>query len=86
MPSPNPAVPSRSTEIHAVSIWNRTGFALHGIAASNIVSTDAHAKDGLLNLRYGLAIARRGWLARREVLNTFDVGGHVLEKKTIPRF
>ena len=35
----------------------------------------------LVKLRYGLAIARRGWLARREVLNTFDVGGHVLEKK-----
>ena len=37
-----------------------------------IVSTDAHSTSGLKNLPYGVAMARRGWLARGEVLNTLD--------------
>jgi DNA polymerase (family 10) len=37
-----------------------------------IVSTDAHSTSGLENLRYGVAMARRGWLARNQVLNTLD--------------
>ena len=40
-----------------------------------IVSTDAHSTNGLLNLQYGMSIARRGWLTRGEVLNTFDAEG-----------
>jgi DNA polymerase (family 10) len=35
-----------------------------------VVSTDAHSTQGLRNLRYGIAMARRGWLTRDEVLNT----------------
>jgi DNA polymerase (family 10) len=38
-----------------------------------IVSTDAHSTGGLGNLRYGVAMARRGWLAPDEVLNTLSV-------------
>ena len=38
-----------------------------------IVSTDAHSIDGLGNLRYGVAMARRGWLTPAEVLNTLSV-------------
>jgi DNA polymerase (family 10) len=37
-----------------------------------IVSTDAHSTQALANLRYGIFMARRGWLTRREVLNTRD--------------
>jgi DNA polymerase (family 10) len=37
-----------------------------------IVSTDAHSTDGLANLHYGVSTARRGWLARDEVLNTLE--------------
>ena len=37
-----------------------------------IVSTDAHSTAGLKNLPYGVAMARRGWLARSDVLNTLD--------------
>ena len=46
-----------------------------------IVSTDAHSKDGLLNLQYGVAMARRGWLTRREVLNTFNAEGFMRKVK-----
>ena len=38
-----------------------------------IVSTDAHSIGGLGNLRYGVAMARRGWLTPDEVLNTLSV-------------
>jgi DNA polymerase (family X) len=37
-----------------------------------IVSTDAHSTSGLKNLPYGVAMARRGWLARDDVLNALD--------------
>jgi DNA polymerase (family 10) len=37
-----------------------------------IVSTDAHSTTALQNLRYGVFMARRGWLTRGEVLNTLD--------------
>jgi DNA polymerase (family 10) len=35
-----------------------------------VVSTDAHAVAELGNVRYGVAMARRGWVQRDEVLNT----------------
>ena len=37
-----------------------------------VISTDAHATAELHNLRYGVAMARRGWVRRGEVLNTLD--------------
>jgi DNA polymerase (family 10) len=40
-----------------------------------LISTDAHATDELGNLRYGVAMARRGWVRRGEVLNALDVAG-----------
>ena len=40
-----------------------------------VISTDAHATGELGNLRYGVAMARRGWVRRGEVLNTLDVDG-----------
>lgn len=39
---------------------------------SFIVSTDAHSIGGLENLPYGVAMARRGWLAPGQVLNTLE--------------
>jgi DNA polymerase (family 10) len=35
-----------------------------------IISTDAHSTKNLRNLRYGVFMARRGWLTREDVLNT----------------
>jgi DNA polymerase (family 10) len=34
------------------------------------ISTDAHSKDSLNYMRYGVAQARRGWLEKGDVLNT----------------
>lgn len=35
-----------------------------------VISTDAHSPDGLRFMRYGLDQARRGWLEKKDVLNT----------------
>lgn len=38
-----------------------------------VISTDAHSTRGLGYLQYGVAMARRGWLTRGDVLNTLSV-------------
>jgi DNA polymerase (family X) len=35
-----------------------------------VISVDAHSTSALNNLKYGVGIARRGWVTKREVLNT----------------
>ena len=42
-----------------------------------VISTDAHATGELRNVRYGVAMARRGWVRCGEVLNTWDVDAFV---------
>jgi len=37
-----------------------------------VVSADAHSTSGIRNLRWGVDMARRGWLRRDDVLNTLD--------------
>ncbi|MDX2150118.1 MAG: DNA polymerase/3'-5' exonuclease PolX [Bryobacteraceae bacterium] len=37
-----------------------------------IISTDAHHPKHLLNMRYGVTMARRGWLQPEDVLNTLN--------------
>ena len=37
-----------------------------------VISTDAHSIANLHYLRYGVHIARRGWIRRGEVLNALD--------------
>lgn len=38
------------------------------------VSTDAHAARTLANMRYGLHTARRGWIEKKDVINTRPLG------------
>jgi DNA polymerase (family 10) len=35
-----------------------------------VISTDAHSINGMKNLKFGVGIARRGWVRRPEVLNS----------------
>ena len=37
-----------------------------------VISTDAHSINGMKNLKFGVGIARRGWVRREEVLNTLE--------------
>jgi DNA polymerase (family X) len=39
-----------------------------------VISVDAHSTNGLGVLRYGVTMARRGGLRKREVLNTEPAG------------
>ncbi len=36
------------------------------------INPDAHSVDGLSDYRYGLSIARKGWLTKDDLLNTMD--------------
>src|SRR6266699_1114120 len=38
-----------------------------------VISVDAHSVSAMNNLKYGVGIARRGWVQRKEVLNTLSV-------------
>jgi len=38
-----------------------------------VVSTDAHSTGALRNVRWGVDMARRGWLTSNDVLNTRGV-------------
>jgi DNA polymerase (family 10) len=42
------------------------------VAAGVLLSlgTDAHHKDGLENMRYGVSVARRGWATKKDIVNT----------------
>jgi DNA polymerase (family 10) len=38
-----------------------------------VISTDAHDASHLANLRYGVWVARRGWLEAKDILNTLPL-------------
>ena len=38
-----------------------------------VISVDAHSTGALSNVKYGVSIARRGWVRKHEVLNTLGV-------------
>ena len=44
-----------------------------------VIGTDAHSIDHLRYIRFGIATARRGWLEKKDLLNTFSV--KEIEKK-----
>ena len=37
------------------------------------LGTDAHHKDSLDNMTYGVSVARRGWAEKKDVLNTLPL-------------
>ncbi|KKT33258.1 MAG: PHP domain protein [Candidatus Woesebacteria bacterium GW2011_GWB1_44_11b] len=40
----------------------------HGVKLT--LGTDAHHKDGLKNMEYGIFTARRGWAEKKDIVNT----------------
>ena len=60
--------------IHTASTW--IGVTLRFATERGVripITTDAHSPAGLLNLRYGVGLARKGWLTTEQCLNTLDV-------------
>ncbi|UCD14683.1 MAG: DNA polymerase/3'-5' exonuclease PolX [Thermoplasmatales archaeon] len=41
--------------------------------ANFVIGTDAHSIDHLRYIRFGIATARRGWLEKKDVLNTYSI-------------
>jgi len=39
-----------------------------------VISTDSHNVANLTFIHYGVTMARRGWLERKDVINTLPVG------------
>jgi DNA polymerase (family 10) len=58
---------------HRLDLEPRWVRAARRRGISFVISTDAHATGELHNVRYGVAMARRGWVRRSEVLNTLEV-------------
>jgi DNA polymerase (family 10) len=50
------------------------------------VSTDAHGTRGLQAMRFGVQIARRGWLEKKDVINTWSLEKLLAELRPKPRF
>ena len=48
-----------------------------------VVSTDAHSVKAMNNVKYGVAMARRGWITRKEVLNTLNPTGFAKAVKPV---
>jgi DNA polymerase (family X) len=51
-------------------VWARRAMQL---GAMLCINTDAHAPDHLTHMRYGIAVARRGWLEKKDVLNALPL-------------
>jgi DNA polymerase (family 10) len=45
------------------------------LGARFVISSDAHATSAFANVRWGLQVARRGWLTAAHVLNTYPLDG-----------
>ena len=43
----------------------------HGVKI--VISTDAHTTRGLQAMRYGVQMARRGWIEKKDVINTLSL-------------
>jgi DNA polymerase (family X) len=71
--SESPAAIEINGDPHRLDLEPRLVRAARGRGIPFVISTDAHATGELGHLRYGVAMARRGWVRRAEVLNTLDV-------------
>lgn len=48
-----------------------------------VISTDAHSVKAMNNVKYGVAMARRGWVTRKEVLNTLNTNAFAKAVKPV---
>ena len=50
--------------------------SMHGKELYNLkfsIGTDAHSINGLSDMRYGVGVARRGWLTKKDIINTLSL-------------
>ena len=58
---------------HRLDLEPRWIRAAHKRGLRFVVSSDAHSTSALANFRWGVAMARRGWVRRSQVLNARPV-------------
>jgi DNA polymerase (family 10) len=44
-----------------------------GLGVKMVIDTDAHNKNQLKLMEYGIAQARRGWCEKKDILNTWSL-------------
>jgi hypothetical protein len=49
-----------------------------------VISTDAHTTRGLQAMRYGVQMARRGWIEKKDVINTLSLEKLLASLKSKP--
>ena len=49
-----------------------------------VISTDSHSVSNLSNIRYGVTMARRGWLEKRDIINTLPLAGFLSSLRPKP--
>jgi DNA polymerase (family X) len=49
-----------------------------------VISTDAHSTRGLQTMRYGVQMARRGWIEKKDVINTLGLKEMLLGLRAKP--
>jgi len=57
-------------DLHAALLRRAKSFGV-----KFVISTDAHHPKHLKNMRFGVTMARRGWLTKDDVMNTRDAAG-----------
>lgn len=55
------------------------------LGAKIVISTDSHRTDHLTFMKYGVQTARRGWIEKRDVLNTLPLSELLLALRQKPR-
>jgi DNA polymerase (family 10) len=58
------------TRLDLNDVWSRTAKDM-GVRLA--INTDAHQAGQLKVMRYGIRVARRAWLEKKDVLNTFGL-------------
>jgi DNA polymerase (family X) len=59
-----------NSQIHRLDVNDVQARLAHQRGVGLVISSDAHSKDGLGVLRWGVMVARRAWLGPDDVLNT----------------
>lgn len=52
--------------------WRYIKYA-KGKGVKFAICPDAHSIEGLEDVKYGIGIARKGWLEAKDVINTYDI-------------
>jgi DNA polymerase (family 10) len=62
-----------NSSLERLDLPDRLAIEAGKLGVKIVISTDAHSPEGLENMRFGVAQARRSWLTKRQILNTLNI-------------